>query len=549
MSGWRNDPVGLPLAGRPPGIFGPATSAGPTLGFLCLLGLLGPFLPACSKHAPATDVLRISQRNEPATLDPQLATLPDEFFIIRALSEGLLVPDPDGGAPRPGAAESWSVSPDGLTYTFHLRPGALWSNGEPVTAQNFAWSIQRVLAPGLAAPKAALFFPIKNADACYLGHARAFDSVGVRTPDTHTLQLELAHSNPDFPAIVASGPWIPIHPATVSSLRTGHPAGYVGNGPFTFVAWRPNQEIVVARNPAYWDAANVRLREIRFLAFDNGDSEERAFRAGQLDVTLSVPFSKLAPYRAARPPVLRTTPLHEIRYLALNTRRPPLNRTEVRLALALALDRRILAEKVLQGGQRPAYSFIPPGLGGYTPAHHFSEDAAEARQFLAEAGFPSGRGFPRLELSAWAVSPVVLEAIQQMWRHELGLEVTLVQREAKTHLAALATGDYDIGFMTAIPDYNGASDLFTELTSGNPGNYPRWSSVKFDQLVTAAQATADPGRRLALRREAEELLLGEMPLIPLYFNAKNILIQPAVQGWQEDALWTRFYKNVQLHEK
>ncbi len=557
MSGWKIECVGLPLAGRPLASLGPATSAGPTRPAICLLlsalCLLWPFLPGCSKRESAAprQVLRISQRNEPATLDPALATLPDEFFIVRALSEGLLVPSPAGGTPWPAVAESWAVSPDGGTYTFQLRSDARWSNGDPVTAGDFAYSIHRILSPALAAPKAALFFPLSNAAAFSAGREKDFSQVGVHALDDHRLELTLKEPTADFLAMVASGPWIPVHPATIEKYGRidqrdtdwTRPGNYVGNGPFILKTWRSQQEIVVVRNPAYRDAAKVRLEEIRFLAFDNRDSEERAFRAGQVDVTMDVPFSKLAAYRAARPPVLRTVPLHETRYLALNTTRPPLNDSRVRRALALALNRTALTEKVLQGGQRPAYNFIPPGLGGYTPDAQITEDIAVARGLMLAAGYPDGRGFPRLEVTSWVNSPL-LEAIQQMWRSELGVEVTLAQREARTHLAALTAGDYAIALVPAIPDYDGASDLLSQLQGGNPANYPHWSNPEFDRLVAGGGRLASTAARNALYQQAEEILLKEMPLIPLYFNAQNFLVQPRVGNWQTDRLWTRFYPDI-----
>jgi oligopeptide transport system substrate-binding protein len=523
--------------------------------FVCLAGLL---LFGCAKREPAPPehILRISQRNEPATLDPHLATLPDEFFVIRALGEGLLVPVPDGvpGGPRPGAAESWTVSADGRTYTFRLRADARWSNGDPVTAADFAYSIRRALTPGLAAPKAALFFPLRHAAAYAAGREPSFAAVGVRALGDRLLQLELEQPQADFPAIVASGPWIPVHPPTVE--RAGglarrdsawaRPGTYVGNGPFVLAGWLPGQEITVRRNLRYHDADAVRLDAIRFPVFDNGDTEERAFRTGQVDVTLAVPFTKLAAYRDSEPAVLHTLPLFETRYLALNVIRPPLDDPRVRRALSLALDRSALTEKVLRGGQQPALSFIPPGLGGYAPAARLHEDAAEARRLLAEAGFPDGRGFPRLELATWPVATAQLEAIQQMWRRELAIEVTLAPRDARAHLAALAAGDYALAFATAIPDYAGASDLFTRLTSGNPNNYPHWRNPAYDRLAAEAGRRPDAAARLEAAHGAERLLLEELPVIPLYFNAQNFLLQPRVRNWRTDRLWTRFYADVFL---
>jgi len=544
MSGWNHELNGQAhwSAGTPTGPIRPA--------LFLLVGALCLFCPGCARRdpGPASPVLRISQRNEPATLDPQLATLPDEFFIIRALGEGLLAPAPDGGAPRPAAAEGWTVSPDGRTYVFQVSPAARWSTGEPVTAEDFAYSLHRVLSPALAAPKAALFFPLQNARAFFTGQERDFSAVGVKVLAGNRLELTLTEPLADFPAIVASGPWIPVHRATIEKAgridQRGtawtRPGSHVGNGPFTLTAWRANQELVVRRNPAYRAAATVRLAEIRFLAFDNGDSEERAFRAGQVDVTMAVPFSKLASYRANEPAVLHQIPLHETRYLALNTHRPPLNDPAVRRALALALHRTILVERVLQGGQQPAFAFVPPGLGGYRSDQRITEDLTAARRLLSQAGFPNGRGFPPLELATWVNTPV-LEAIQQMWRQELGIEVSLVQHEARTHLADLATGNYALALVTAIPDYNGASDLFGQLTTGDPGNYPHWSSAEFDRLVAAADRAQTAGERTAAYQRAEQVLLEEMPLIPLYFNTQNFLVQPRVHGWQADQLWTRFY--------
>ena len=565
MSGWKIDyprRVILSEAKDPSGRNGSAgffaslrmtVSGG--FSFCVLLCVFVATHAGCSKPAAAPgQVLRLSQRNEPATLDPQLATLPDEFFIIRALSEGLLTPAPGGGAPLPGAAEKWEVSADGLTYTFHLRAGAKWSNGDAVTAGDFVYSIHRALSPAFAAPKAALFFPLKNAEAFYTGREREFAAVGVRALDDRRLELTLGEPVADFPAMVASGSWIPVHPDTMEKSRGmdqrnpawTRPGNFIGNGPYILTGWRPNQDITVRRNPAYWDAAHVLQSEIRFLAFDNGDSEERAFRAGQVDVTMAVPVTKLAGYRAASPPVLHDAPLHETRYLALNTTRPPLDDVRVRRALALALDRTALVEKVLQGGQQPAFNFVPPGLGGYAPREKITADAAEARRLLAAAGFPGGRGFPKLELTTWPVNPAQLEAIQQRWARELGIEVTLAPREARTHLAALAAGDYALAFMTAIPDYDGASDLFNRLKTGSPDNYPHWSSAEFDRLVAAAGRLDSAAARNTAYQLAEHVLLDEMPVIPLYFNAQNFLVQPAVKGWQADRLWTRFYKNLSV---
>ena len=535
----------------------------------------GFLVTACSRNRSAATeetTLRLSQRNEPSTLDPQVASLPDEFFILRALSEGLVRPVPEGVAVPPSgvlpaAAEHWEASRDGREWTFHLRPDARWSNGDPVTAGDFVATIRRALNPALAAPKAPLFFVLRNAEAYYRGTVADVRQVGATARDDHTLVLALEHPAPQLLALAASGPWLPVHAATVARFgdardsawtRPGH---FVGNGPFVLSEWRPHEVIVVTRNPLYHDAARVRVGRIRFQVYDNENTEELAFRAGQVDVTMAIPVSRLGAYA---PPVRRVQPLAETRYLALNVRRPPLDDPRVRRALSLALDRSALVEAVLKGGQTPALTFIPPGLGGYSPgglpeargapeaepaaalprrAAGFRPD--EARRLLAEAGFPDGRNFPPLEISTWT-NATVLEAVQGMWRRELGIDVSIALREAKVHAAALRTGDFAVGFVPAIPDYGDASALFDDFITGAPGNYPRWSSPRYDELVGEAARTTTPARRLAVERKAEQILLADGLVIPLYFNAQNLLVAPRVSHWLTDRLWNRCYLDVSV---
>ena len=521
-------------------------------GLLGLLGLSG----GCGRSPVADErnVLRISQRNEPADLDPARASLPDEFFIIRALSEGLLLPAPDGGPPLPAAAESWTVSADGRVYVFRLRAGLLWSDGEPLTAADFVASWRRTLLPATAAPKASLFFAVKNARAFATGALRDFSAVGLRAPDARTVAITLERPVPRFPYYVASGPWIPVNPRTVARFGRSwtRPGNFVGNGPFLLASWAPHQRIAVRKNPRYRDAPRVLLDGIAFLAFDYGDTEERAYRAGQVDVTMAVPFAKLATYREQRPAELHHAPLAETRYLAFNTARPPLDDPRVRQALALVLDRRKIVDRVLRGGQQPADRFLPPSLRPPGSAAgrdvRVREDATAARLLLADAGFREGRGFPVLELSGWAETPV-LEAVQEMWRRELGIETTIAVREARVHLAALRAGRYDIAFATEIPDVADPAAVLGDFAGAAPDNYPHWSDPAYDALLAAAAAAADPERRAALLQEAEARLVDAAPVTPLYFNAQNWLMSPRVAGWREDALWTRYYRDVSLRPR
>ncbi|HUR56705.1 MAG TPA: peptide ABC transporter substrate-binding protein [Opitutaceae bacterium] len=523
---------------------------------LCLAGLL---LVGCTKREPvppagAASILRLSQRNEPADLDPAMATLPDEIAILRALSEGLLVPGPNGTAPLPGAAERFELSPDQLTYTFHLRPDGRWSNGEPVTAQDFVASYRRVLTPATAAPKASVFSAVKNARAFLRGEITDFSAVGIRAGDARTLVITLAQPMPRFPYYVASGPWIPVNPRTVAQHGRAwtKPGNFVGNGPFTLAEWRPHQHLIVRRNPGWRGAAQVKLAEIRFVHLDNGDAEDRAFRAGQVEATMSVPASKLEPYARERAAELHRVPMIETRFLSLNCTRPPLNDARVRRALALAIDRQRIVDFVLKGGQPVATRFVPAALRGATPekpqAWEQGFAAEEARRLLAEAGFTGGQKFPALELTGWTNAPV-LEAVQAMWKKELGIDIRISLRDAKVHFAALMAGTYDLGFMTSIPDVADPENMLTDFVSGAAENLPHWSDARFDALLEEARTQAAPATRATMLTAAEARLVESAAVLPLYFNTKIWLMSPRVHGWQEDGLWTRRFEGITLDEK
>jgi oligopeptide transport system substrate-binding protein len=492
-------------------------------------------------------IVRISQRNEPADLDPATASLPDEFFIIRGLSEGLLVPNPAGGDPLPAAAERFGVSADGLTWTFHLRADGRWSNGEPVTADDFVQSLRRVLTPAMAAPKAHLLYAIRNAESYATGRQADFASVGLHATDAHTLVVELERPSPQFPLYVASGPWIPVHPATVRQYgrHWTSPAHFVGNGPFVLVEWRAHQRIVLRRNPRYRAADRLRVDELQFIRFDNADSEERAFRAGQVDVTMTMPESKLEIYERERAAELHRRPLAETRFLSFNLQRSPLNDARVRQALSLAIDRESIVSHVLHGGQTPTDRYLSPQLLPLEPGARVQPvtHPERARALLREAGFPEGRGFPRLQLSGWGRNPA-LEVIQHQWRRELGIEVELLVREARVHLAALHSADYDIAFVTTLLDVADPVAALADYLPSAPNNFPHWASAEFSAALQEAGRSSDRAASVAALRRAESLLLASAAVAPLYWNAQNWLMAMRVHGWQQDALWVRRYDDL-----
>jgi len=492
-----------------------------------------------------------------ADLDPHLATQASDYTVLSSLLEGLLGEDPVDLHPVPGVAERWEVSPDGLTYTFHLRAGARWSNGDPVTSRDFVQSWRRILTPELAATNASQLFLIRGAREFYRG-ACGFGEVGLSAPDPRTLAVVLNHPAPWFPSFLSSPAWLPVSIATVSKYgpvsRRGNPwaapGTWVGNGPFVLKSWSHGQEIVVARSPTYWDRGRVRLREIHFHAFDSIDAEERAFRAGQLHVTEALPPERIGAYRRDAPGLLRIDPLLGTYFLRVNVRRPGLSDARVRLALALAIDRPAIVERLLKGGQRPAYSFTPPGLGGYAadPVQRGQPD--EARRLLADSGHPGGRGLPAFELlyNNSETHRVIAEAIQEMWRRELGVRLNLVNEELKSTEEARRAGTYDLLRSSCIADYADPSYFLDLWRSYDGNNFTGWSDAGYDSILSEAAGTADPARRAELYGKAERLLLSEAPIIPLYFYTHVFLIRPSVRGWSPTALDHHPYKDVWLED-
>jgi oligopeptide transport system substrate-binding protein len=326
------------------------------------------------------------------------------------------------------------------------------------------------------------------------------------------------------------------------------PANIVTNGPFRLTEWRQNQVIAVDKFPGYWDSATVRLNGIRFYPLDSVDAEERAFRAGQLHVTEYAPISKIDSYRQNSPHLLRLDPYLATYFFRLNTRRPPLNDVRVRRALALAIDREAIVTRLLRGGQRPAHALTPPGTAGYTARARVPSDPAEARRLLAEAGFPGGRGLPPIDLlfNTSENHRAVAEAVQEMWRRELGLEIRLANQELKVTHAARRAGDYQILRGDWIGDYLDPA-TFLDIFRGDSGNnYTGWAQPEYDAALFAAARTADPAARAELLQRAESILLEGVPFIPVYHYTHVFLLHPAVKGWHSNLLDHHPYKHVWL---
>ncbi len=501
-------------------------------------------------------ILHKGNGQEVQDLDPQIVNSVGEFNILSALLEGLVAEDPVDLHPVPGVAESWEISPDARTYTFHLRADAKWSNGDPVTAHDFHESYRRILSPALAADNAYMLYAVQNAEAFHKGTLTDFAQVGFRVPNERTLIITLASPTPYFLSLLSHYSWFPVHmptvkkwgPALERGSRWTRPGRFVGNGPFTLEEWRLNVRISVKKSPTYWDAARVTLQGIVFHTIDSLNVEERAFRAGQIHMTEAIPINRIDSYRRNHPELLRIDPYLGTYFYRFNVTKPPLNNPLVRRALALAVDRQSIVDNVTRGAQLPAGAFTPPNTAGYTAEASIPYDVPAAQRALAEAGFPGGRGLPPIEIlfDTSENHRTIAEAIQQMWRKNLNVTATLVNQEQKVYFNSRRQMDYQIVRSSWIGDYNDPNSFLGLWTTGGGNNFTGWSNPEYDRLIAEASATGDQAARFAAFQKAEAILLAEAPILPVYYYTHGFLIRPSVQGWHPTILDHHPYKHVRL---
>lgn len=528
------------------------------LGVIAILSLLA----GCGKRQTLVEagnrdqVLHVGNGTEPQDLDPDVVTGVQEYHIMMSLLEGLVMQDPVDLHPVPGVAEKWDVSPDGTVYTFHLRTNALWSNGDPVTAQDFVESYKRILTPSLGSEYSYMHFVVTNAEAYNEGKLTDFSKVGYKAIDDHTLQITLNSSTPYFLSLLTHHSWFPVHLPTIRRYgdpyqrgnKWTRPGHYVGNGPFVLSKWRVNDVVEVRKSPTYWDRDRVRLNAIRFYPIESDDAEERAFRAGQLHLTLTVPLSKMDYYRTNYPDLFNSGPYLGTYFYRVNVTKPPLNDKRVRKALAMAIDREAIVKHITKAGELPAYNLVPPGTAGYHGRTQLKEDVEEARRLLAEAGYPGGKGMPTIELlyNTLESHRTIAEAIQQMWKTKLGVEATLVNQEWKVYLDSQRAINYQVCRGSWIGDYVDPNTFMDMWVTGGGNNETGWSNPEYDRLIEEAARTRDPAQRLEVFQKAEAILMDELPEIPIYFYTTHFLKRPEVKGWYPTILDNHPYKDVHL---
>jgi oligopeptide transport system substrate-binding protein len=512
-----------------------------SLALLCA-GVSALTLAACGGSAPDEDVVVLHRGNvgEPLTLDPHKASGTWENNIIGDMIIGLFTEDARG-EPVPGMAESWEMSEDGLTWTFTLRE-ALWSDGHPVDAYDFEYAFRRILDPLTLANYASILYPIKNARPANAGTI-SLDQVGVTALDERTLEIELEFPAPYLPQLLTHYTTFPVPQHVVEQFgdRWIRPENMVANGPYKLVRWESENLVMSERNELFWDNENVCIDEVFYYPTVENAAAERRVRNGEIDLNVEFTSQNLEFLRNEIPDYVRVTPFFGIRYFSFNTTKPPFDDARVRNALGMAIDRTFLVEEILGATEESAYTFVPPSTASYPGEARISwadqpieERRERARELLEEAGFgPDNPLVFEYSHRTTGDNPRIAPVVQQDWAEIADwVQASIVGIETQIHYSNLRSGDYTVGDGGWIGDYDDAHNfLFLAETDSIPMNYSRWSNEEFDALVSQANQILDAEERGQLLNQAEQVLLDEMPYIPINFMVNKALVNPKVTGY------------------
>ena len=493
----------------------------------------------------APPVLNRAIGPEPETLDPQRARTTQSHTVLRDLFEGLLTYSSDGELVG-GAAESWEVSADGLQYSFRLRPEARWSNGETVVAQDFVYSFRRLVDPETAAFYAELLVSIRNAAEIIAGDQPP-ESLGIEATGRFQLTITLHQPTPYFLGLLAQAAAYPVNADSIGDLGEmfARPGNLVSNGAYQLDRWELGLVIALGRNVHYWNDAATSIHEVRYHVTPEPSVELLRYRAGELDISSTVPVEAFAQLRAERPEELRVSPLLGIYYYGLNLHHPELGtKPALRRALSMAIDREALTQKVTGRGEQPAYSWVPPGVDNYEPRQlsyakmSTADRQATAKRLYAEAGYSNAKPLEiELRYNTSESHQRIAVAIQTMWRDVLGFEVTLINEEFRVLVANMRAMEITEIFRSSWNgDYNDAYSFLAILEGDNPSNMVGYRNEEYDSLLQRAGTQTDPERRQLFLEEAERVMLADHPVIPIYYYVSKHLIRSGIRGWQDNVL-------------
>ncbi|GAM59576.1 periplasmic oligopeptide-binding protein oppA [Vibrio ishigakensis] len=511
---------------------------------------LAATVPAGTKLAKVQELVK-GNGTEVASIDPQKTEGVPESNIIRDILEGLVNQDADGNT-VPGVAESWETK-DNKNYTFHLRKDAKWSNGDPVTAQDFVYSWQRAVDPATASPYSWFveMTTMHNA-ADIIAGKKDKSELGVKAVDDHTLEVQLDSPLPYFVSMTGHTTLMPVHQATVEKYgeKWTRPEHFVGNGAFVPELWVVNERLELKRNDQYWDNSRTVLNKVTYLPIENQVSEMNRFLAGEVDITYELPLEHFRRLKKEHPRELQVKGNLCSYYYGFNNTRKPFDDVRVRKALSFAIDRDIISNAILGQGQKPAYFMTPEITAGFNPEMPAygkmtqKERVAEAKKLLKEAGYDKDHP---LEFSVLYNTSdnhkKIATAIQSMWKKELGVKATLENQEWKTFLDTRRAGDFDVTRTGWCADYNEASSFLSLMQSNNSSNDPKYRSAEYDALMAKAMNATSDEERSGYYTQAEKLLAKDMPIAPIYQYVISRLVSPKVGGYPshnaEDKMYSK----------
>jgi len=499
--------------------------------------------PASTDHS----VFRMSIRNEPPTLDWALATDSISFTILTNLMEGLTQYDSELN-PKPAIAKKWEYSEDGQTITFFLRNDVAWSDGKPVTAGDFEYAWKRLLAPETAAQYAYFLFDIENATQYNSGELTNSDHVGVRALATDVLQVRLKKPVVYFPSITT---FMVTYPAREDVIRQHgdswtEPENIVTNGPYTVEEWEHEYKMVLKANPRHYEGKPA-VEAIRIFVVQEPTTALTLYETGELDY-IELPPVAIPNYKSS--PEYRNKPQLRGYYYGFNVQKSPFKDARVRQAFAHAIDRSRIPG-FLKGGELPSSSWIPRGMFGYNESIGLKFDPQKAKSLLAQAGYPDGKGFPKVTavFNTGDLNRFIGEFIQAQWKENLNVHIDFESQEWKVFLSRLDLDPpqiFRLGWGADFPDPNNFMNLFIK-SSGN--NRLQWSHPRYDELIALGSTLKNPEERKAVYDEAQILLTEkEVPMIPLFVSAQNLLVKPYVQGLKNNAMELLYLKRIQIQK-
>lgn len=507
------------------------------LALILCLALIG--IPAFSLADEAEAKIIYAISDDPEQMDPTLNSYSRSSIVLQQLFRGLYKTGPDGSI-VPALAEGYTVSDDGLTYTFTLRDGCKWSDGSDLTMQDFYYSWTRVINPDTGSKAVSGMYVIKNARAYYDGEC-TLDEVGIKLIDDKTLEVTLENPAPWFVSLTSTTAYMPVKQSVVEADEawTKSPETYVCNGPFYPVEFKTKERLVFKKNPNYIDADQVKIDTVEIVVIEAAETELAAYQNGEINVADNLSANAMAAYKDTDE--YYAVDRIGMRYMDFNTEHEVLSNKLVRQAMAMAIDRQLLIDRILETTETPAFGYIPtaqPSLSDPSKSYRevagdmFTEDVAKAQELLAEAGYPNGEGIGTLRLVVQASSSQkdLAQALQSMWKTNLNIDIEIVTYESKVFWDELDAGNFEIDLNGFTCDYLDPSANLTVFTTGSNCYENRWDDPTFDEMVSSSLLELDQAKREQMLIEAEKYIVDQMPVCPIHYYNDDYLVKPNITG-------------------